>query len=129
MTVSDWTAGAAVLVALMSAALAARNSSRATAIEEERSDLERVKELRADATEARNEARAARQEAAQARVIAGEAHRRADEVVAYLGWVLRMVYDDPTMTMELLRTRVRDSVPPVTVHIGGPGPHPRRDHL
>lgn len=131
MTASDWTAGGAVLVALVSAVFAARNSNRATAvdadkteIERERAEIERAKELREDAAEARTDARKARTEAAEARTIAGEAHRRADEVVAYLGWVLRLIHD-PTMTIDTLRAQVRDSVPPVPVHNGAGRRTPR----
>lgn len=123
MNASDWTAGGAVLVALVSAAFAARNSSRATAVDEDKTEIERARELRADAAEARSDARMARADAAQALIAAGVAHRRADEVVAYLSWVLRLIHD-PTMDMNALRAQVRDSVPPVPVS-NGAGPHPR----
>lgn len=129
MTPSDWTAGGAVVVAVFSAVMAARNSSRATAItgemtevERDKAEIERARELRADASEARADARAARADAAAAMRASMEAHRRADLVVDYLGWILRLIHD-PTTDMETLRRNVRDSAPPVSV-----GADPRRDN-
>lgn len=112
--VSDVLGGVAVAITAVGAVMTYRNSSRATDVSEDRIEIERAAELRADAREARDDARIARTEAGQARNLAGEAHRRMDEVVSYLGWILRLIHD-PGMTIEQLRDEVGNSTPPVTV--------------
>lgn len=123
VSASDVMAGAAVIVAGLGAVLTFRNSSRATDVSEDKIEIERAVELRADAKEARDDARTARTEAAQARQLAVEAHRRMDEVVSYLGWILRLIHD-PNMTIEQLRDEVGNSVPPASVGSRSP----RREH-
>ena len=112
MSVGDWVAVGSIAIALASAGVTARNSLKATNNDEDRLEIERAKELRADAAEARSAARLARTDATEALRVADEAHRRANAVVDYLSWVLRLI-NDPTMDIDTLRRHVRDSVPPV----------------
>lgn len=95
-------------------AIAKRRPARVdTAVLLNAQTLKYATQLEEDAAAARQTARLAWEEAAAARQMAGEAHQRMEQVVSYLGWILRTIHD-PAMTMDRLRSMVGESGPPVS---------------
>lgn len=101
---------AAGVTAIVSAALTYRASTKATRVNEQASVLSWAKDLREEATAARREANEAR---AQLRVVNQEltaVEGRCDELVDYLGRVLRWIHD-PAIEPERLREMVPRELP------------------
>lgn len=117
-----WVGIATVLSALLGTggaglvvrAIARRRPARVeTAVLLNAQTLRYAEQLEQDAAAARQTAREAWTEATAARQMAGEAHQRMEQVVSYLGWIIRTIHD-PSMTLERLRSMVGESGPPVS---------------